>query len=346
MSRKVRGALLGYLIIFAGVALLFEKIGRGWLWAILAAIIIGVIIKAFSSHSSKVPTGEFGRSKKSEKRGSSQTYRDYGREAMAGPHYNDVIKSIRLSCALDERTCLKCLELDGTEAPPKLPIHEGCRCVTVPVTKTWKELGVKHPPYIDMAETTDGACELYKAYLIERAKALEKDLEGEALAHHLRTILPSLKKRYPKEVDSFAIIKAKVFVLQPSDDPAELEDILRNLTWPFDEFGPLFKCCVEFEKFSLIDRTLRRLLKQVPSVRHKGMLCRAAGDSVKTVSLEKAVEYYERAENIDKENTAIMMELGKLYRRTKRFDEAKRMFERVLTIKPNHKEAKREIAKL
>jgi len=41
-----------------------------------------------------------------------------------------------------------------------------------------------------------------------------------------------------------------------------------------------------------------------------------------------------------------VMELGKLYRRTKRFDDAKTMFRRVLAIKPNHKEAMREISKL
>jgi uncharacterized protein HemY len=40
-----------------------------------------------------------------------------------------------------------------------------------------------------------------------------------------------------------------------------------------------------------------------------------------------------------------MMELGRLYRRTKQFEDAKTMFRRVLAIKPSHKEAMREISK-
>jgi len=75
------------------------------------------------------------------------------------------------------------------------------------------------------------------------------------------------------------------------------------------------------------------------------MLYRVAGNSAKKVSIERAVEYYEQAEKIDYQNTAIMMELGKLYRRTKHLDESKRTFKKILKINPNHKGAKNELAK-
>jgi hypothetical protein len=82
----------------------------------------------------------FGESNKSEKKESFSTHRDYAQELIN--NNNHIIKGSQLVCALDEKTCLKCLEFDGSTNPPKLPIHDGCRCVTVPVTKTFKELGL------------------------------------------------------------------------------------------------------------------------------------------------------------------------------------------------------------
>jgi hypothetical protein len=44
-------------------------------------------------------------------------------------------------------TCLACAVLDGKEylypeQPPECPLHPRCRCVLLPLTKTWKELGI------------------------------------------------------------------------------------------------------------------------------------------------------------------------------------------------------------
>ena len=49
---------------------------------------------------------------------------------------------------LDNKTCLRCAALDGTfylleSKRPKMPLYDGCRCCYVPVTKTWKELGIE-----------------------------------------------------------------------------------------------------------------------------------------------------------------------------------------------------------
>lgn len=54
-----------------------------------------------------------------------RTYRDYGRKM-----FDDVVKGYQFVAAIDEKTCSKCLQLHGSTNPPKLPIHEGCRCIT------------------------------------------------------------------------------------------------------------------------------------------------------------------------------------------------------------------------
>ena len=295
-------------------------------------------------------------SKKSEKKDNSIA-RDTGycSEQITGDQRENVLKGTQLVCALDEKTCLKCLILDGSEKPIEFPIHEGCRCVMVPVTKSWKELGVD---FEERGEETrasaigqvpaDGG--IYKAYLIERAKAIEKGIKGEGLDHYLSELLPALKGRYPTEEHEFAAIKATLLSLWKGNHLSEIESVLHNLEWTSGKFEPLFKRCAELDRFDLIDRTLKRVVKEIPGgpfgPRHKGMLYRMASNSVKKVSLEKAVEYHERAVRINNKNTAVMMELGKLYRRTKRFEDAKTMFRRVLAIKPNHKEAMREISKI
>lgn len=63
----------------------------------------------------------------------------------------DVLKGEQFLATLDHKTCIACGNLDGRvfyfgrggtpdEAVP--PIHPSCRCVLVPITKTWEELGV------------------------------------------------------------------------------------------------------------------------------------------------------------------------------------------------------------
>ncbi len=59
---------------------------------------------------------------------------------------SDIIKGEVWTATLDSRTCPQCQALDGEEFPlgegPQAPIHLGpCRCVRVPVLKSWKEMG-------------------------------------------------------------------------------------------------------------------------------------------------------------------------------------------------------------
>jgi SPP1 gp7 family putative phage head morphogenesis protein len=60
---------------------------------------------------------------------------------------DDLIKGVRWVSTLDGRTTPICIARDGEEYPvdsgPRPPAHYGCRSTTVPVTKSWEELGMK-----------------------------------------------------------------------------------------------------------------------------------------------------------------------------------------------------------
>ncbi|HET6527788.1 MAG TPA: hypothetical protein VFG39_03470, partial [Balneolaceae bacterium] len=59
----------------------------------------------------------------------------------------DLIKNVNVVLTLDSRTCLTCFSY-AQENPyplenhPTPPFHVNCRCTTVPVTKSWNELGI------------------------------------------------------------------------------------------------------------------------------------------------------------------------------------------------------------
>ncbi len=69
---------------------------------------------------------------------------------------SDVVKQWRYLATLDGRTCMACGSYDDSlfkldEAKPVLPMHWNCRCTYVPVTNTYRELGV------NMDEATEGS---------------------------------------------------------------------------------------------------------------------------------------------------------------------------------------------
>lgn len=66
----------------------------------------------------------------------------------------DLIKGVRMVATLDGRTTLFCMAIDGKVFPvnkgPRAPFHVGCRTSSVPVLKSWKELG------LDLKDAPDG----------------------------------------------------------------------------------------------------------------------------------------------------------------------------------------------
>lgn len=59
---------------------------------------------------------------------------------------DDIIKRETWDATLDMRTCQACMALDRQEFEiglgPQTPLHWNCRCVRLPVLKSWKELGI------------------------------------------------------------------------------------------------------------------------------------------------------------------------------------------------------------
>lgn len=66
------------------------------------------------------------------------------REALYAANENVIAKEQWVS-TLDTRTCTQCMALDGKTFEVgkgvRTPAHIGCRCVRIPIVKSWKELG-------------------------------------------------------------------------------------------------------------------------------------------------------------------------------------------------------------
>lgn len=100
----------------------------------------------------------------------------------------DIIKSEQWVATLDTRTCPECMGLDGKTFDvgkgEKTPAHIGCRCVRVPVMKSWKELG------FDIEELDPGtrasmngqvsATETYGTWLNKQSSAVQDEALGPA----------------------------------------------------------------------------------------------------------------------------------------------------------------------
>jgi len=75
------------------------------------------------------------------------------REAIYAAN-DDVIKGVQIVATLDNRTSEICIAMDGKVFKPgegpRPPFHVNCRTTTVPVLKSWKELG------INLKEAPDG----------------------------------------------------------------------------------------------------------------------------------------------------------------------------------------------
>ncbi|MBQ6668893.1 MAG: minor capsid protein, partial [Deltaproteobacteria bacterium] len=70
-----------------------------------------------------------------------------GAQAAVYKQNEDVIKGYKWLATLDNRTCQNCAVGDGHvygvhDKRPSLPLHPGCRCLWLPVTKSFRELGL------------------------------------------------------------------------------------------------------------------------------------------------------------------------------------------------------------
>ena len=90
--------------------------------------------------------------------------------------HRDVLTKWQWVADLSERTCRSCLAMHGSlhdlDEPGPLDHHQG-RCSRVPVTKTWKELGIKAPEPAGMVKPGDG-----EKWLSNQPESVQRDILG------------------------------------------------------------------------------------------------------------------------------------------------------------------------
>jgi SPP1 gp7 family putative phage head morphogenesis protein len=99
---------------------------------------------------------------------------------------DDVIKGVQIVATLDGRTTQICMGLDGKVFPigegPRPPFHFNCRTTTAPVTKSWKELGIKKkdaPPAVRASMNGEVAEKLnYEQWLKKQPAEFQNEVLG------------------------------------------------------------------------------------------------------------------------------------------------------------------------
>ena len=264
----------------------------------------------------------------------------------------DVVSGYTLSATLDEKTCLECLKLDGKLTNRVPPLHDGCRCIRLPKTKTYKELGLN----IGEIRLTKRASAIgpiagnaYREYLIKRAESIENGTEVDALVNVLRGFVDKLEKKYPDDKDEVIKIKKAVFSESPTNDVEEIESLLGQINWPSDPWDLIAKCA-DMNRDDIIEKALYRMAGQIPHgeyrKKHREQLFRKAADSIKKNHPHLSIKYYIIAAQQNPQNTAGMVALAKAYKRAKDKENAKIWFGKALEVNPDHKGAKKEYDKL
>lgn len=100
----------------------------------------------------------------------------------------DIVDKIRWCSTLDGRTTLICMSRDGMtfeiDKGPRPPAHFACRSTTVPVTKSWREMGfdiddLDPPTRASMNGQVPGK-ETYNSWLKKQPAEFQDDVLGEA----------------------------------------------------------------------------------------------------------------------------------------------------------------------
>lgn len=127
---------------------------------------------------------------------------------------SDLIKGVKWVATLDSRTSETCRGLDGQVFPldrgPRPPAHVNCRSSTVPVMKSWKELG------ISLGEAPEGtrasmdgqvaAGQTYSTWLRKRSAEFQDDVLGKTKG--------ALFRRGDLELDRFIDSNGRAYTLK------------------------------------------------------------------------------------------------------------------------------------
>lgn len=134
----------------------------------------------------------------------------------------DIVKGVQWVATLDSRTSQTCISLDGKVFPvssgPRPPAHINCRSSTIPVLKSWKELGIplgEAPTGTRASMDGQVAADLrYADWLKSRPKEFQDEVLGKTRADLWRSgavpmdkfvdysgrvySLAELRRRYPE----------------------------------------------------------------------------------------------------------------------------------------------------
>ena len=106
-----------------------------------------------------------------------------------------MVKGVQWRSTLDGKTSLVCISRDGQMYPldsgPRPPAHPNCRSTTVPVLKSWKELGINLDEAPEGTRASmDGqvpASETYQTWLKRQPFAFQDDVLGPSRANLFRS---------------------------------------------------------------------------------------------------------------------------------------------------------------
>jgi tetratricopeptide (TPR) repeat protein len=267
---------------------------------------------------------------------------------------NDLFRGWSWLAALDERTCLDCLQLDGQQTTATAPLHEGCRCVRLPVLATWDG-----PGHI-LANLSPGSRAsaigpvpadggLYKAYLLARASAIGEGLYDAELYNRLCSWIETKQAEEPSDGGTLASVWASVIALNPEVDQSLVERTLCALPWTGPFRHGLIDQCARHGSFQVVDDALKRMAAQVPegvyAARHRAQIFRDAAKAVSESAIDKAIAYLERALELDPQSASVALTLGAMLRRIGSVERARSVIEHAITKNPEHKGLRSELGK-
>jgi SPP1 gp7 family putative phage head morphogenesis protein len=167
---------------------------------------------------------------------------------------DDIVKGVEIVATLDSRTTEVCMSEDGKVYPvdsgPRPPFHWNCRTTTVPVLKSFKELGLKDPsklPAGTRASMTGQvpARQTYQGWLKKQPKRVQEEILGKEKAKLFRSgrvtvkdfvddkrrtlTLAEIKLR--EELDDFGVMAAKL-------SPEETSRLTKSLLGELELAGP------------------------------------------------------------------------------------------------------------
>lgn len=124
-----------------------------------------------------------------------------------------MIKGWQFVATLDGRTTITCASLSGKVFPigkgPKPPLHIGCRSTTVPVTKSWRELGIDIEEFKSTRASMDGQIAediSFTQWLRSKPASFQDDILGATRG--------KLFRANEIEVDKFTNNKGKVYTVE------------------------------------------------------------------------------------------------------------------------------------